>query len=319
MEFPVYLFTGFLESGKTSFLQESLEDEYFNSGENTLVLLCEEGTEELDRAKFAAENIFIEVIENQAQLSKKRLKALARICRADRVIVEYNGMWEIQTFVDNMPKEWLICQNMMFADASTFMNYNANMRNLVADKLKFCDAVVFNRFRDDMDKMEFHKLVRTFNRRADIFYEFAPDRVEADEFADPLPYDMEAPVICIEDEDYAVWYRDVNEETQNYIDKTVKLKGRIVQDNRLPEGDFIFGRHVMTCCVEDIEFCAVACHMQAEQAGELKKFKHGQWLCVTGVVSESIHRFYNGEAGPIINITEIEPTEKPEDEVAVFY
>ena len=46
MEIPVYLFTGFLEAGKTRFIQETLEDERFNAGERTLLLLCEEGVEE---------------------------------------------------------------------------------------------------------------------------------------------------------------------------------------------------------------------------------------------------------------------------------
>ena len=39
-EVPVYLFTGFLESGKTTFIQETLEDTRFNNGDMTLLLLC---------------------------------------------------------------------------------------------------------------------------------------------------------------------------------------------------------------------------------------------------------------------------------------
>lgn len=46
IEIPVYLFTGFLEAGKTRFIQETLEDARFNAGERTLLLLCEEGEEE---------------------------------------------------------------------------------------------------------------------------------------------------------------------------------------------------------------------------------------------------------------------------------
>ena len=48
MELPVYLFTGFLESGKTKFIQETLEDSRFNAGERTLLLVCEEGVEEYE-------------------------------------------------------------------------------------------------------------------------------------------------------------------------------------------------------------------------------------------------------------------------------
>ena len=42
MKIPVYIFTGFLEGGKTHIIQESMEDERFNSGEKTLIILCEE-------------------------------------------------------------------------------------------------------------------------------------------------------------------------------------------------------------------------------------------------------------------------------------
>ena len=43
---PVYLFTGFLESGKTKFAQQTLEDASFNNGDRILLLVCEEGVEE---------------------------------------------------------------------------------------------------------------------------------------------------------------------------------------------------------------------------------------------------------------------------------
>lgn len=42
-DMPVYLFTGFLESGKTSFIDETLADKRFNNGQRTLLLVCEEG------------------------------------------------------------------------------------------------------------------------------------------------------------------------------------------------------------------------------------------------------------------------------------
>ena len=45
-QIPVYLFTGFLEAGKTKFIQETMEDPRFNEGERTLLLICEEGLEE---------------------------------------------------------------------------------------------------------------------------------------------------------------------------------------------------------------------------------------------------------------------------------
>ena len=52
-EIPVYLFVGFLESGKTKFIQETFEDPNYDSGDKTLLLICEEGEEEYNEKKFA--------------------------------------------------------------------------------------------------------------------------------------------------------------------------------------------------------------------------------------------------------------------------
>ena len=59
---PVYLFTGFLEAGKTRFIQETLEDKRFCNGERTLLLLCEEGEEEYAPDQFADKSVKIRVI-----------------------------------------------------------------------------------------------------------------------------------------------------------------------------------------------------------------------------------------------------------------
>lgn len=320
MEIPVYLFTGFLESGKTTFIQETLEDPYFNDGEVTLVLVCEEGEAELDPARFAGNRVFVENLSEPEKLSKRRLKSLERMYSPEKIIIEYNGMWKLEDLIRSTPDNWELYQNMMFAESQTFLNYSANMRELVGDKLKLCDAVVFNRFSENMDKTEFHRVVRAFNRRADIMYEYSSGRVEPDDIPDPLPYDMEAEVICVEDEDYAVWYRDINEETQNYEEKTLRIKGRVLTGGGLPKDCFILGRHVMTCCEADIEFCGVVCRAMGNGAADfLKTLEKGDWVILEAVVTEEVHKTYGGEAGPVLNVYEIGKAEEPEEEVAVFY
>ena len=88
MNMPVYLFTGFLEGGKTSIIQESLEDKRFNSGEKTLVLLCEEGERELEPSKFWGGNVTVRVIEDESEINRANLTALAKEHRYDRIIIE---------------------------------------------------------------------------------------------------------------------------------------------------------------------------------------------------------------------------------------
>ena len=77
-EIPVYLFTGFLDAGKTKFIQETLEDVRFNNGESTLLLLCEEGEEEYDPSTFSGKNVFIETIEEQEELTPSNLERLQK-------------------------------------------------------------------------------------------------------------------------------------------------------------------------------------------------------------------------------------------------
>ena len=150
---PVYLFTGFLESGKTKFIQETLEDKRFCNGERTMLLVCEEGEEEYAPDQFADKSVYIHVIEDQSELTAENLEKWLRESRAERVVVEYNGMWMLDVLYSAMPESWMVYQEFMFADAGTFLTYNNNMRQLVYDKLKSCELVVFNRFKPNMDKM----------------------------------------------------------------------------------------------------------------------------------------------------------------------
>ena len=144
-EIPVYLFTGFLDAGKTKFIQETLEDVRFNNGESTLLLLCEEGEEEYDPSTFSGKNVFIETIEEQEELTPSNLERLQKKHAVERVVIEYNGMWMLDTLYQNMPDSWIVYQEFMFADSQTFLTYNANMRGLVVDKLKSCEMLVLNR------------------------------------------------------------------------------------------------------------------------------------------------------------------------------
>ena len=213
-QIPVYLFTGFLESGKTKFAQETLEDKTFNNGDRMLLLVCEEGVEEYEPANFAASNIFMEVIESEADLTTANLAALLKKHRCSYVIVEYNGMWTLDTLYNNMPREWVVAQEFMFIDATTFLNYNNNMRQLMVDKLQSCELAVLNRFPegDEELKMQAHKIIRAVNRRCDIAFETTDHKISYDDIEIPLPYDLNAPVAEIQDEDFAVFAQDVLEQ-----------------------------------------------------------------------------------------------------------
>lgn len=309
---PVYLFTGFLGAGKTTFIKDILSDRQFNEGENTLLLLCEEGEEEYDPSEFAYKNTFTEIIEDESELTRDNLDRLAKKHLAQRVIIEYNGMWMLESLFKNMPPEWIIFQEVTFADATTFLMYNQNMRQLTFDKMQTAEMDIFNRCTPGFDKMAFHKEVRIANRKAQILYEYGPDDVEQDTIQDPLPFDMEAPVIEIKDDYYAEWYRDINDNPENYKDKTLDLHVRVAMTDQLPGNSFAAGRHLMTCCVDDIQFAAFV-----YKSEEKKKFQIGDWITAKAVVKMEYEDAY-GEIGPVLHCTEVKAAEPPEQEVATF-
>lgn len=310
---PVYLFTGFLESGKTKFIQETLEDRRFCKGEKTLLLVCEEGEEEYEPDNFADQCTYIRVFEDESNFTEEKLAQAIKETRAERVIIEYNGMWRLDTLYANMPKDWSVFQEFMFAEATTFLGYNSNMRTFVYDKLKSADLCVFNRFTDSMDKLEFHKIVRAASRRADIAYEYAGDRVEYDDIEDPLPFDINAPIIEIGDEDYAEWYRDLSDEPQKYDGKKVRFKGCCLQRKKVPAGNFIVGRHIMTCCEADIAFAPFICKWPGA-----KSIQDDSWRIITAEIKYKFSPVY-GKKGPVLNYIESEICEPPKPEVAAFY
>ena len=310
---PVYLFTGFLESGKTKFIQETLEDKRFCNKEKTLLLVCEEGEEEYEPEQFATDTVVIRVLEGQEQLTTENLTKWAQETKADRVVIEYNGMWLLDALYAAMPEGWVVYQEFMFADAGTFLSYNGNMRQLVYDKLKSCELVVFNRFKPDMDKMEFHKVVRAASRRADIAYESTDGKVVYDDIEDPLPFDLNAPVIEIGDADFAEWYRDLGETPANYEGKTVRFKCRALKRSKMPANTFIVGRHVMTCCVEDIQFAALVC-----QWDKADTVQDDSWMILTAKLNFKFNKAY-GRKGPVLSYVSHELCEAPEQPVATFY
>ena len=313
-ETPVYLFLGFLESGKTKFIQETLEDVRFSNGEKTLLLVMEEGEEEYQAQKFAdVENTYVEFIEKE-QLAEEYLAQLQLKYGAERVVVEYNGTWLLDDFFNAMPEGWMINQVMSFFDARTFINFNTNMRQFTFDKIQNTQLVVFNRYSDDMDKMQLHKIVRGISRRCDIVYEREDGKADFDDIEDPLPFDVNAPVIQIEDKDYAFFYRDLTENLENYVGKTVKFKGLVARDNRLAPEDIVVGRHVMTCCADDIEYCGVACVLP-----QVMNLQTRDWIVVTAKVQFQKHRIYRGK-GPVLVAEKVVICEQPpEQALATFY
>ena len=312
-QIPVYVFSGFLDSGKTKFIQETLEDPRFNAGERTLLLVFEEGEEEYDFSAYPHQNVYLEVLDQQT-VTTKELQALAKKYKAQRVVAELNGMQLVGDLYMRFPEEWVVAQEVMFADSTTIMAYNANMRNLVMDKLVGAQMVVYNRLKPGADTTELHKLSRAANRKIDILYDYVDGTTAFDDVVDPLPFDINASVIEIKDADYALWYRDVTEEPQKYDGKTVHFKAQVAMLRREKNNMFAPGRFVMTCCVDDIEFCGIPCRYDKSRELESRS-----WVTVTAKVTAENHSLYKGELGPVLTALAVVTGAEPANpDVATF-
>ncbi len=312
-EVPVYLFTGFLDAGKTKLIHDTLSDPDFNTGEPMLLVVCEEGELEFDLSAFAHPNVTMVTLDEEQKLTPDRLSAFEKRYGPERILIEYNGMWMLDSLYQGMPENWMIYQEIMVADTNSFSAYNANLRQLVYDKLQSCETVIFNRASVSVDQEAFHKIVRGVNRRCSIAYETVNGEFVYDEIEDPLPFDLNAPVIEIQDGDFAVWYRDLTEDVSKYEGKTVRFKGIVARDHQLPPKTFVIGRHVMTCCVQDITYCGLVCKSAKAAALNTKN-----WVILTATISFEYSSVYDSK-GPVLTAVKVEMSEQPEQPVATMY
>ena len=313
-EIPVYLFTGFLDAGKSTFIQSTLEDKRFNNGEKTLLIRCEDGEVEYDFSSFSGENVYLRAMEDEEEFNESALQQMSDETRCERVIIEYNGMWPMHRLYDEIPESWIVAQEIQFAEAGTYPVFNANMRNLVFDKLQTCDVIVFNRCAENTDLDALHKIVRQANRRCNIFYEYPDGRSMLDEKVDPLPFDVNAPVVTIEDRDYAYFYSDLMENLEKYDGKTVEFKGLFPAGGKpTPDSVFVAGRMLMNCCAADTQFAGMACYR-----GKTPKPQPGAWFILRGKIRLQRNRLFSGKT-PVIDVLSLAPAMEPEEPVATFY
>ena len=312
-QIPVYIFAGFLEAGKTKAIQETMSDKRFHDGDRTVLLLCEEGVEEFDTSAFNGGNVHIETVENEKELTLSYFTELDKKYNPERIIVEYNGMWQFSSLENSLPPKWFIYQQIMFADARTFSQYNANMRSLMVDKLTNTEMIVLNRADERTDKDEIHKIIRGISRRCAIAYEGADGIMEYDDKEDPLPFDVDADVIEIADRDYALWFRDMAEDMKKYIGKKLRMKVIVAVSDKLPPDMVVCGRHVMTCCVDDIEFKGMITKIPKGI-----QLKNRDWVVIEATFSKEFHKLYRGK-GPTLTVTDLAFTSQPEQDVATFY
>ena len=310
-EIPVYLFTGFMDSGKTTLVQETLFENDFSDGSRGVIIMCEDGDEMYDGDKLATVNFRVTEIASEEEFTPERLAQIDQDMKPQQVFIEYNGTWGMDKILEGkLPKDWTIVQTLTTVDATTFPMYIANMRAMMQEQLFASDVVIFNRTDDDTDRGFLRRTVKNINRRAQVVYERKDGTI--DERPEELPFDIEQDIIELSDADYAIWYMDAMENYKKYDRKKISFLALVYNPEELKKGIFVPGRFAMTCCIEDVQFIGFKCRYENEQS-----LAHRSWIRITAEVRVEFAKEYRGK-GPVLYPISIEPAEKPEDELVYF-
>jgi len=309
---PVYLVAGFLEGGKSTFLEYTIGQDYFEIAGRTLLILCEEGEVEYDKALLKKTHTVVEILEESEDLNTDSLEYMNKKHRPARVLIEYNGMWPVSQIEEmKMPKGWGIVQQITTVDASCFQVYMNNLKPLFVEMIRNTELVIFNRCNKELPLAGFRRSVKVVNQRAEILFENESGQVR-DIFEESMPYDLDGDVIDIMEEDYGIWYVDMRDNPEDYEGKTVKFKGIVLKSKDHKAEFFVPGRMAMTCCADDTTFIGYVC--KSKEAPELTA---GSWVSVTAEVGWEYAEAYRDE-GPVLYAKEIIPCEPLKEELVYF-
>lgn len=307
---PVYIINGFLESGKTEFISYTISQPYFQSRGTTLLLVCEEGETEYDAKILKKSRTVMEVIDEEEEFLPERLIELEKKYNPERIIIEYNGMWNFKEM--KLPWHWEVEQQITTIDASTFQTYYTNMRSLLAEMVRKSELIIFNRCDGLNDQLSnFKRNIKAVNPQAEIIFEDKDGEVNQI-FEEDLPYDLKADLLELDDYGYGIFYLDAMDNLDRYIGKTIKFKAMVLVPENNNNEYFVPGRMAMTCCADDMAFLGYAC-----KYNKCNELSNKQWVEVTATVHREFWKDYNGE-GPVLHAISVVLTEKPEEEILNF-
>lgn len=308
-EIPVYMFTGFLESGKTEFIKETLAADYFAVRGNTLLIICEEGESEYEKAFLQKNRVITYTVEEQELLTREKLEQLEKEMKFERVVFEWNGMWNPLEL--ELPENWPLYQQLTLIDANTFFLYYSNMRSQFVNMLKNTEVVFVNRADREMDLLNMKRIIKAVNTGAELVFE-SKERTEIrQDFVEDLPYDLEAPIIEVDTKSYGIWFMDAMDNPDRYEGKLVKFTAMVYRPFGMAKNRFVPGRKAMTCCEDDTVFLGFLA-----KSPDAVNWQNNQWVTLTARIAIEYQKTYKGD-GPVLYVEGIE-TAQPIKEYVQF-
>ena len=272
---PTFVINGILESGKTTFIKDTIVNDDFKDNGTSLILACEEGMEEYETSFLKKYNCVIKYFDNQNEFTSLNIQKVINEVKPERIIVELNGMWDLNKIA--FPSTMQIAQFITFINFETFPIYFANeLRQSFLDSAKASDVVVFINVKSELDKEKLETYSASFrltNQNAQYMIMDEEFRL-TDAFELVLPYDIDADIVKIEDNDYGIWYIDSFDRKELYNEKVVEFNAMVFMSNKLPKNTFIAGRLAMTCCSNDIQLYGHLCINNSKERLKDRDFVH---------------------------------------------
>lgn len=311
-EIPVYLFTGFLESGKTSFILDTLSQDYFATGERTLLIACEDGEVEYDTKYLLTQNVYVEYVDDEKSLTTDLLTKWNTSHKPKRVLIEYNGMWNTESIMEDIyPSNWVLTQVISTVEYPTFNMFWGNMRSMVINQLSMSDMIIFNRCDETTNRNELRRNMKLFNKKAQVAYDWV-EGFDGSSMIEEMPYDIHASNITLEDDDYGFFYMDAMENPDKYAGKTINMNCVFFRPDKYPMTRFVAGRFAMTCCADDITFLGFICDSENDI-----DFEEREWINLTAEIKIQYVKEYK-DMGPVLMLKDVKKSEKPEDDLVYF-
>ncbi|MCR5278660.1 MAG: GTPase [Lachnospiraceae bacterium] len=303
----VFFVNGFLEAGKTTFIKELISRESFRIPGKTLILLCEEGNTEYSAEELAGSDSVLEIIEDEKDFNEEKLAALEQKYRPERVIVEFNGMWDRKNLV--FPWYWEDIMEIAVFDATTFKLYSDNMRSLLAEQVRRAELVFFYKADEVRDKLSYYvRNIKAINSGA----AFVLRGAKGDIILDPdenLPYDINADELVLDDEGFVVMCMDSLERYEVYEGKKVHFKACAYKMKEGGDFEFIAGRRIMTCCEADMSFIGIICGYQ-----KAYEIDNREWVEITGLLKVRFDELLQRDI-PVCRVIDIKKVAVPENEI----
>ncbi len=279
IEKPVFIFAGFLESGKTTALQGTLLKTRTKDDGKALIICTEEGEEDYREDDLKALGISVSYVSEEEDFTPEMLRDLDARFSPESIYIEFNGMWDIKAFLTvSLPEDWFIANILSLVDASTYDLYLQNIRQTIMTPLSVSDVILFNRCGDSFKKSDVRRSLKVLNGRAEVFFTRKDGSI--DDTFDELTLKDENGVINIDETLFCPWFVDTVENTEKYYGKKVSFTGLVTRGKELKDNRFYLGRYAMICCPEDAKYIGFV----AEFAGEAPA--DGDWVIAEACIDK---------------------------------